>query len=401
MAKPRCPQCSSKRLYRDGIRYLADGTNVQRWLCRNCGYRFTDQNHKKPSQWKNPPFSLNPPNSLDYNCRGNNDPSWGDSTALGWAVQTLATVEKQNEKRAAGATGTAQQDVRGAIVQFMWWLKKEGYSDATIQTRVKIVRQLVREGCNVFNPDDVKKAIAVHEKWSPGHKQVAVHAYSSFAEMLGIKWDPPDYKHVRGLPFIPLESDLDTLISGCSRKVAAVLQLLKETGMRIGEAWRLKWTDIDDEQNLIRCRAEKGGNPRIFKVSGRLISMLKSLPKTSEYVFGGTNLSGLRWSFDKQKKRLATKLQNPRLLTITFHSFRHWKATMEYHKTKDILYVRQLLGHKRLDSTLVYTQLVDFKSDEYYSATAKTTEEARELIESGFEYVCTTPENIMLFRKRK
>lgn len=167
------------------------------------------------------------------------------------------------------------------------------------------------------------------------------------------------------------------------------------------EAWRLKWTDIDDKQNLIRVRAEKGGNPRIFKVSSKLISMLKALPKKSEYVFGGTNLSGHRWSFDKQKKRLAAKLQNPRVLSITFHTFRHWKATMEYTKTKDLLHVKQLLGHRNINSTLVYTQLVNFESDEYYSATAKTTEEAKQLVEAGFEYVCTTLENIMLFRKRK
>jgi integrase len=52
---------------------------------------------------------------------------------------------------------------------------------------------------------------------------------------------------------------------------------------------------------------------------------------------------------------LATKLQNPRLLRITFHTFRHWKATMEYNRTKDILYVMKLLGHRCIKNTLVYT----------------------------------------------
>ena len=61
----------------------------------------------------------------------------------------------------------------------------------------------------------------------------------------------------------------------------------------------------------------------------------------------------------------------------------------------------ELLGHKNLDSVMVYTHLVDTQSDEYYSAVAKTTEEARKLSEDGFEYVCTTPEDLMLFRKQK
>lgn len=184
-------------------------------------------------------------------------------------------------------------------------------------------------------------------------------------------------------------------------KLVTDVQLLKETGMRIGEAWKLKWTDLDEEQGTIKCRAEKHGNPRVFKVTSKLISMLNSLPKNSEYVFSNASLSAHRWRFDRQKRKLSEKLQNPRLLQIKFHTLRHWKATMEYNKTKDILHVKQLLGHKRIDSTLVYTQLVSFEGDDYHSSTAKTTEEARKLVETGFEFICTTPENIMLFRKRK
>ena len=48
-----------------------------------------------------------------------------------------------------------------------------------------------------------------------------------------------------------------------------------------------------------------------------------------------------------------------------------------------------------------YTQLVDFEGDEYTSKATKDTKQARQLIENGYEYVCTTPDEIMLFRKRK
>ncbi|MEM3694874.1 MAG: hypothetical protein QXJ11_02825, partial [Candidatus Bathyarchaeia archaeon] len=139
----RCPQCGSQRLYRDGLRYLADGTSVQRWLCRDCSYRFTDPNHKKRRQWKNPPFSLNLESSLDHSCQGNNDPQGGESTALA-AVQTLVTVEKEDEKRVAGATTTDQNqtsqreaEIKGKLVEFAWWMKREGYADNTITRRVR------------------------------------------------------------------------------------------------------------------------------------------------------------------------------------------------------------------------------------------------------------------------
>jgi len=61
----------------------------------------------------------------------------------------------------------------------------------------------------------------------------------------------------------------------------------------------------------------------------------------------------------------------------------------------------KLLGHRSIKNTLVYTQLIEFKDDEYTSKVAQNTKEASELVEAGFEYICTTPENIMLFRKRK
>ena len=59
-----------------------------------------------------------------------------------------------------------------------------------------------------------------------------------------------------------------------------------------------------------------------------------------------------------------------------------------------------LLGHRNIESTLVYTQLISFESDEFHSAVAKTVDEARKLLEDGFDYVCQK-DDIMLFRKRK
>ena len=92
---------------------------------------------------------------------------------------------------------------------------------------------------------------------------------------------------------------------------------------------------------------------------------------------------------------------NPRLNQITFHTLRRWKATMEYHRTKDILHVKRMLGHRRIDNTLLYTQLADFESDDDFTCrVARTLEEAKQLIEAGFEYICER-DGVMLFRKRK
>jgi len=73
---------------------------------------------------------------------------------------------------------------------------------------------------------------------------------------------------------------------------------------------------------------------------------------------------------------------------------------MEYHKTKDILHVMRILGHKNIQNTLVYTHLVSFESDEYICKVAENIAEAGKLVEAGFDFV-TQFEGKMLFKKRK
>jgi len=65
-------------------------------------------------------------------------------------------------------------------------------------------------------------------------------------------------------------------------------------------------------------------------------------------------------------------------------TFGHWKATMKYHRTKDILYVKELLGHKQIESTLIYTHQVSFESDEWTCKVAISFEECTKLPEAGF-----------------
>jgi hypothetical protein len=49
---PPCPQCGSKKLWRDAKRYTVYGDEIQRWLCRECRLRFSDPKDLKNS-WSN------------------------------------------------------------------------------------------------------------------------------------------------------------------------------------------------------------------------------------------------------------------------------------------------------------------------------------------------------------
>jgi hypothetical protein len=80
---------------------------------------------------------------------------------------------------------------------------------------------------------------------------------------------------------------------------------------------------------------------------------------------------------------------------------KQWKATTEYAKTKGVLYVQKLLGHRNLKTTLRYIQhIVLPQNEEYICKAAKTVEEATDLIEAGFQYV-TDIGDTKLFRKLK
>jgi integrase len=416
----RCPQCGSEKTWRDGIRYSGFG-QVQRYICRNCGYRFSDpesQQLQKRHIWlqiEGPKAVARTQTQRNFNALTMSEHAeriltkpLKSSQNIPLDRQICVTKTKgaknlaaaENQTQAAGIAPQQPADVKGKIVEFMWKLKREAYAEATITGYAYILETLLKRGANLYDPENVKDIIAKQDTWSSARKNQVAKAYTVFLKMHGLKWSMPKYKVAQKLPFIPIEEEIDQLIAGCSSQMATFLQVLKETAARCGEAFILKWTDIDLVTNTVRITPEKSSNPRVCKISNKLAGMLANLPKKCMTVFGYKSKFYLRKTFLKQRKRLAYKLGNPRLLQIHFHTLRHWKATMEYHKTKDILHVMQLLGHKNIKNTLIYTQLINFQDDDYICKTAKTLTEATQLIEAGFEYI-TEMDNIKLFRKRK
>jgi len=307
-------------------------------------------------------------------------------------------------KTVAGESQKATQDSKGKILEFAWHLKKQNSSDSTIKTFTCLLKKLVNNGANLDDPETIKEVLAKLNV-SPNSKTLIVATYSSYLKFHKRSWIPPKYKRQDKIPFIPQEAEVDALISGCSRRISALLLLLKETGIRIGEACRLKWTDINAENDTVAINEpEKGSSPRIIRVTSHLIRVIEALPKKSERVFGKSNKTDKSHSYQRQRIWLSKKLSNPRLQKITFHTFRHWKATTEYHKTKDIVHVQRLLGHRSIQNTLRYINLEQaiFKDsiDQFHVKVADSLYDACKLLEVGYEYV-TDMDGKKLFRKRK
>ena len=206
-----------------------------------------------------------------------------------------------------------QADVKGKIVEHAFWMQKEGYAESTITRRIRFLKTIINKGANLQDPESVKETLARQLTWQTKTKEIAVETYTLFLKMQGQTWSPPRYKSVNKLPFIPTEEELNNLIAGSNRKTATFLQLLKETGMRCGEAFMLKWTDFNFENRSVDVTPEKGSEPRQLKTSTQLIAMLNSLPRDKDQPFGCSQIHFAR-AFRKQRKRISSKLGNPRIL---------------------------------------------------------------------------------------
>jgi len=266
-----------------------------------------------------------------------------------------------------------------------------------------MIHRLISLGANLYNPESVKEILAKQTTWKDGYKMLMMYAYESFLKMEGMTWTKPRYRQEEKLPFIPKEEELNQLIIGSGKKVGTFLQGLKDTGVDPGEMAKLRWIDINPESQTVNITPVKNHNPRTLPISNEFLRRLGTLPKESQYVF---HYQGIRTAFNVARNNMARKLGNPRLKAITMTTFRHWKGTTEYHKTRDIIHVKTLLGHKNIQSTMVYINLeraiFTSKNDEFHSAVAKNVEDACKLTEAGFEYVTGEyNDGGKIFRKRK
>ena len=246
-----CPECGSEKSWKDGIRYTTFGI-VQRYFCRECGSRFSESNLNQSDALEDIQsvhrMALNRPSSLLSNCQiGVSQPK---------AAKNLVKVESRIKSQAAGATTQSEANINGKIVEYMWFMKKQGYAESTIKTYVIILNALKNRGADLNDPESVKLVIAEQQTWSKGRKWNVVKAYTLFLKMQGLTWIKPRYKPIQKIPFIPTEKELDELISGCSKQLATFLQVLKETGVRRGEAFDITWNDIDIVQRTVRITPE-------------------------------------------------------------------------------------------------------------------------------------------------
>ncbi len=281
-------------------------------------------------------------------------------------------------------------------------MKKNAYADSTIIYTGKRLRHLKKYG-NLEDPESIKAFIAKKD-CSNAYKESLIEAYALYCKTHQIEWEQPFYNRYDKQPRIPTEERLNAIIADASPRLALALSIVKDLGLRPIELTWLKLKDIDLDSGTVTITSAKHCVGRTLRIKPQTLAMLKKYvglknKGLNDRLFLGTSAS-LSRNYNVVRNRVAEKLADPTIKTIRLYDFRHFKASTEYAKTKDLLHVKALLGHKDLRTTLRYTQLITFGADEYHVKVAKNVQEASALIENGFEYI-TEMDGVKLFRKRK
>lgn len=177
-------------------------------------------------------------------------------------------------------------------------------------------------------------------------------------------------KFYRKLPNILTIEEVDNLLdinlkSPFDYRNKAMLELMYSSGLRVSELINLKLSDIDLDNNYVRCFG-KGNKERIVPIGEVAIEYLKiyineyrdSMKKGyyTENIFlnnHGKNIT--RQGFFLIIKQIAKEKDIDK--NITPHMLRHSFATHLLNNGADLRTIQEMLGHANLSTTQVYTNV--------------------------------------------
>jgi len=145
----------------------------------------------------------------------------------------------------------------------------------------------------------------------------------------------------------------------------AILQLFVQCGLRLSEVANIEIGDINihERSGILRIVGGKGGRQREVNLNNTARLALKAylevrpeLPDTKKIFVSQLNRPLSRRSIHHLMKNYLEAAGMP---DLSCHDLRHLFATNLYNRHKDILLVKEALGHKTLESTLRYSHKTD------------------------------------------
>jgi len=180
------------------------------------------------------------------------------------------------------------------------------------------------------------------------------------------------------------DEEIKAMLLAATKDESDLIKFLLETGVRDKEAAHVEWDDIDGDYLHLKDKPKyewklKDKEKRSVPLNPKLIARLKARKLRQEAkakedgrevltnLIFPNSLNRPNLALDETIQRVVEKAKkagfdwNPRS-EVTMHKFRKNYGTAVYRKTKDILLVRDLLGHADIATTLIYIA-VDTKPD--------------------------------------
>lgn len=148
----------------------------------------------------------------------------------------------------------------------------------------------------------------------------------------------------------------------------AVLELLYATGMRSGEIVNLKISDLKLEYGMAHIANAKNRRDRVIPMGKTAVRTLRKYLRTARNQF--LDKGKLPWLFTNYRGekmwggRVATMIvqkyakKTGLCQNVTAYTLRHSMGTHLVRKGAPLRYIQELLGHKYIVSTQIYTRLV-------------------------------------------
>ena len=242
----------------------------------------------------------------------------------------------------------------------------------------KVTSQDVKDYMDVLlgrrlSPETINAhVIAIRKFYSYLRKEERVEMSNPAIKGLALRLPHP-------LPQYLQDSDVEIFLRSITKdRDMAIFMLMLRCGLRVEEAAHLNLGAIDYRRNQIVVRGGKGNKDRVVYLSNDaaevLATYLRKRPVTKEQkvflvekgVCKGKPISvrGIQKRIEYYSKKTG--------VAISCHRLRHTMATQLLNADADLVTIQDLLGHRRINTTQLYSRLSNLKAQrDYYTAMDK------------------------------
>ncbi len=159
------------------------------------------------------------------------------------------------------------------------------------------------------------------------------------------------------------ENEIKRLLDVSLPNLANLIKGAIFTGLRKGDLFNLKWSDVNLERGFLNYREQKKRDKLGFKyLNGDMIGLLMEIPKgESDYIFSGPDGKPLK----DIKRSFHTALKKAGIKDFRWHDLRHTSASHLLMRGASMKAVQEHLGHTTIAMTQRYSHLSkDFQREE-------------------------------------